>query len=137
MEEEDPFLDSGQDDDSDDQEDDYSTEYSTSDEEETDQDMNEGWEWQATPPTTRQARSSNIIRRDKGIMIDNEIESRLTAFNSFMSSDIKQIVVKYTNDSAQKEGMQLDFDEQELDAWIALLIIQGVTHQRKTSVDDL
>ena len=71
------------------------------------------------------------------MMTNRIIDTRMTAFNSFISQDMKKIIVDNTNKFANKEGVELDLNEEELDAWIAILLVQGMTHQSKTAIDDL
>jgi len=135
------FLDSGQDDDDEDDQSDLDDHtISSSDDDEDDQvheNEEKDWEWQSSPSTTRQSRVSNIIRRPQGMMTNRIIDTRMTAFNSFISQDMKKIIVDNTNKFANKEGVELDLNEEELDAWIAILLVQGMTHQSKTAIDDL
>jgi hypothetical protein len=65
------------------------------------------------------------------------INTRLDAFNQFMCSTIKGIVVENTNKYLKKQEEDADFRETELDAWLSLLLAAGATNQNKTKVTDL
>lgn len=96
------------------------------------------YEWSATKPRRRKF-AKDITQRASGLTEESKgIKTILDAFNLFITQDIKNIIVCWTNEKGTdvyEDWIKVNTDE--LDAFISILIVMGIVHDNKTRLCDL
>ena len=99
-----------------------------------------GKRWSPQPPPNSRTRGANIFSKKPGPKV--AVQSEVEAFDLFFSEDMYATIVKYTNKHGREQHSDenskwRDIDEEELRAFVGLLILMGVSKGNHESVRDL
>lgn len=91
------------------------------------------------PSIKKKKREKPIVKPNTLTTNSQSISSFLEAFDLFISSDIKQIIIEYSNQRGKHllKDNWIDINLCELNAFIGIHIVMGAVHDNKNRVSDL
>ncbi|XP_055354003.1 piggyBac transposable element-derived protein 4-like [Paramacrobiotus metropolitanus] len=97
--------------------------------------------WSSQPPGTSRVRSCDKVLHQSGPKphVANAVKAIRDSFDHFMNTSVKSVILKYTNERGKavyKSDWNL-LDMVELDAYLGLLIMQGVNRECRTDTSEL
>ena len=105
--------------------------------------------WSINPPVIHRRGRQDIIRQHAGITAEGRVENIKDAFGLFLTNEILDIIMRETNREANRVFGQWNMDhaehqktwkplnQNELKAFVGLLILAGVNHSAHESLEEL